>query len=49
MKRFSLALILPMVLVACSGGNQVVTAEQARLAYLGLDNAVGKAMQLGFE
>ncbi len=40
-------MILAVVLAACSSG--VSSDEQARRAYLGLDQAVSKSMQLGFD
>lgn len=46
---FSLYGLLTLSSLACGGGGQVSTEEQARRAYAGLDNAVGKSMQLGFD
>lgn len=40
--------LLSLISFACSGGS-VSTEEQARKAYLGLDKAVAKSMQLGFD
>lgn len=44
---FSSAVLLSVLALGC--GNDVSSDEQARRAYLGLDKAVGKAIQLGFD
>ncbi len=52
MNRFStltFVKLLALVALSCGGGGQVSSEEQARRAYVGLDKAVGKSMQLGFD
>lgn len=41
--------LLGLLTLACGGTPAVSSDEQARRAYLGLDKAVGKSMQLGFD
>ncbi len=41
--------VIVLCSLSCGGGNAVSSEQQARLAYLGLDKAVGKSMQLGFD
>jgi hypothetical protein len=41
--------LLSLCTLACGSGGGVSSDEQARRAYLGLDLAVGKSMQLGFD
>ena len=41
--------VVALLVVSCGSGGQVSSEEQARRAYLGLDKAVGKGMQLGFD
>lgn len=49
MRLLSSLSILSALTLSCSGGTSVSSDDQARRAYLGLDKAVGKSMQLGFD
>ncbi len=44
-----LVILLGLSSLSCGGGGQLSSEEQARRAYVGLDKAVGKSMQLGFD
>ncbi|MCO4745338.1 MAG: hypothetical protein KC912_11165 [Proteobacteria bacterium] len=46
--RNTLVLAVPLLLVACGGGS-VTSEEEAELAYIGLDGAIERAMDLGFD
>lgn len=45
----TLVSVIGLASLSCGGGSQVSSEEQARRAYVGLDKAVGKSMQLGFD
>jgi hypothetical protein len=45
----NLPLLCVMVSAACSSSNSVDSNEQARRAYLGLDNSISKSLELAFQ
>ena len=49
MPRLSIVLFLALAAAACGGDDSVDSDEEARRAYLGLDNSVEKALNLGMD
>jgi len=49
MHKLACSIVLAMTVMACGGSDGIDSDEEARRAYLGLDESVAKSIQLGFD